>query len=155
METLTAVFEELDFKHVRTVLRSGNVVFGGTVTTVTAAAIEARLLRAIGVQSSVLIVPAEEFAAIATHNPLRASISDGAKGFITFLSAPPPPTVQRPSPGELSPELLAVSESALYQWIPGGLLGSTLNRGFWKQFAEPMTTRNLNTVGRICRLLDG
>lgn len=155
MPALAAVFEGLGFGGVRTVLRSGNVVFDGQETRQgdAAASVERALLASTGVQSRVLVLTAERFRTVAAENPLGDAVTDGSKGFITFLSSPPPAGLRRLTDDELSPERLRVTDAALYQWIPAGSLQSKLGRAFWAQFGTTVTTRNLNTVRRLLAVL--
>ena len=104
MADLREVVTSLGHTDVRTVLQSGNVVFtagraGRTaVDGGAAAALEQALLDATGVQASVLLVPADDLAAIAAANPLRDITTDASRGFVTFLSRPLEPALV-PAPG--------------------------------------------------------
>ena len=87
-----------------------------------AAALEQALLDATGVQASVLLVPADDLAAIAAANPLRDITTDASRGFVTFLSRPlDPALVPAPDADVLAPEVLVVAERAIYQWCPDGV----------------------------------
>jgi uncharacterized protein (DUF1697 family) len=156
MAELARVFESLGFTGVTTVLRSGNVVFDtGTArvdTAQIAASIEAAVVEAIGVRSSVLVIDARRFIAIAEANPLRNVTTDGSKSFVTFLGSAPR-TIDEPDAAALAPEILSVGDGALYQWMPAGSQQTRVPRSFWKQFDAPVTTRNWNTVGKLVALL--
>jgi uncharacterized protein (DUF1697 family) len=157
MADLVMVFESLGFTGVTTVLRSGNVVFDADTaladTAQVEAMIEAAVVDAIGVRSSVLVIDAARFIAIAEANPLRETATDGAKSFVTFLGSVPD-QVDPPDAAAIAPEILRVGDRALYQWMPHGSQQTKVPRSFWKQFDSPVTTRNWNTVGKLVALLD-
>jgi uncharacterized protein (DUF1697 family) len=156
MAALAGVFEALGFTGVKTVLRSGNVVFDAGTSpldpTRAAATIEAAVVEAIGVRSSVLVIDAARFIAIAEANPLRNVTTDGSKAFVTFFGSTPA-GIEVPDAAALAPEILSVGDRALYQWMPGGSQQTTVPRSFWKQFDSPVTTRNWNTVRKLVALL--
>jgi uncharacterized protein (DUF1697 family) len=150
MAELTAVFEGLGLSEVKTLLRSGNVVFSGKAA---AAAIEAAVLEATGVTSSVLVLDAASFRRIASANPLLDIATNGSKSFVTFLSAPHG-ALDEPDAAALAPEVLAVGEEAIYQWMPDGSMQTKVPKSFWKQFDSPVTARNWNTVEKLLLLLE-
>jgi uncharacterized protein (DUF1697 family) len=154
MVELGRVFDSLGFSGVKTVLRSGNVVFDSDRgdTAQLAAMIEAAVAEEIGVRSSVLVIDAARFIAIAEANPLRNVTTDGSKSFVTFLGSVPD-RIEVPDAAALAPEILSVGDRALYQWMPGGSQQTAVPRSFWKQFHSPVTTRNWNTVGKLLALL--
>jgi uncharacterized protein (DUF1697 family) len=174
MAELARVFDALGFTGVKTVLRSGNVVFdagqGDSAqidsaqidsaqidsaqidTAQLAESIEAAVVEAIGVRSSVLVIDAARFIAIAEASPLRNVATDGSKSFVTFLGSVPD-RIDLPDAAAIAPELLRVGDRALYQWIPAGSQQTKVPRSFWKQFDSAVTTRNWNTVGKLVALL--
>jgi uncharacterized protein (DUF1697 family) len=159
MAELANVFCELGFTGVKTLLRSGNVVFESDAVLPTngASIIEAAVLAATGVQSSVIVLDAERFGAIADANPLAGVATDGSKLFVTFMSSPTalsPVAIEEPDAAALLPELLRLGDCAVYQWIPEGSLQTQVPKTFWKQFQAPLTTRNWNTVMKLVGLLD-
>ncbi|MEO6943558.1 MAG: DUF1697 domain-containing protein [Lacisediminihabitans sp.] len=161
MAELASVFGGLGFTDVKTLLRSGNVVFNtdDVLSADAATAIEAAVLVATGVQSSVLVLDAAAFLAIADADPLHGTdplhsiATDGSKSFVTFVS-PMPDSVEVPDAAVLHPEVLRLGENAIYQWIPDGSLRTKVPRSFWKQFPGVVTARNWNTVVKITELLN-
>lgn len=149
MADLSRVFDELGATDVKTVLRSGNVVFGGSVT---ATALENAVLAATGVQSSVLVLDAASFRRIADANPLLDVATDGSKSFVTFLSELQGPLAE-PDAAALAPEILAIGDGAIYQWMPDGSLQTKVPKSFWKQISGHVTARNWNTVQKLLALL--
>lgn len=159
MSQLVTVFEDLGYTDLRTVLRSGNVVFEATSDQGGAAGrIEAAVLAATGVQSRVLVLTATEFRAIALANPLDGTMlagvtSAGSKTFITFLSEPHG-TIEVQDAATLAPEVLRVGDSAVYQWMPDGSQQTKVPKSFWRQFSGHVTARNANTVKKLFDLLE-
>jgi uncharacterized protein (DUF1697 family) len=154
MAELAGVFRGLGFTGVKTLLRSGNVVFeaGGALPADAASVIEAAVLTATGVQSSVLVLDSAAFVAIADANPLIDIATDGSKSFVTFV-APMPAAVEVPDAAALDPEILRLGEAAVYQWFPDGSMQTRVPKAFWRQFPGVVTARNWNTVVKIKGLL--
>lgn len=162
MAKLARCFEELGYRNVKTVLRSGNVVFevAASVTVpelaqvAAAGAVEAAVLEATGVQANVVLMSGSRFAAIAEANPLpEVFATDGSKSFVSYCGDRVPSGLVRPDASELAPEVLEVGAHAIYQWMPAGWLKTSVPKSFWKQFDCPVTTRNWNTVQKILALL--
>ncbi|CAN5149112.1 DUF1697 domain-containing protein [soil metagenome] len=155
MAELAAVFTGLGYDDVRTVLRSGNVIFssdhplGVSAPTV----IESAVFEATGVQSTVLVVPAAEFVAATQANPFAEVATDGSKLFVTFLHTLPA-DLELPDAAALAPELLAVGDRVVYQWMPDGSMQTRVPKGFWKQFPQPGTARNDNTLRKLVTLME-
>ena len=154
MPELASVFSDLGYTDVMTVLRSGNVVFGAQTATSADAPeqIEAAVLAATGVQSSVLLLDSAGFLTILDMNPLVAEETDGSKAFVTFVTSMPT-SLELPDANLLAPELLAVGPAAVYQWMPDGSLHTRVPRSFWKQFDTPVTARNWNTARKLRTIL--
>ena len=154
MAALASVFDGLGFDRVKTVMRSGNVVFAspGALPSDAAATIEQAILAATGVQTSVLVITAREFVAIAEANPLLDMATDGSKLFVTFVAAMPK-GLEVPDVAALAPELLVVGRAAVYQWFPHGSQQTKVPSSFWKRFDATVTTRNSNTVRKLLALL--
>jgi uncharacterized protein (DUF1697 family) len=154
MTELVAVFEDLGFRDVVTMLRSGTVVFSSRpgLAADAPASIETAVLAETGVQSRVLVVGAADFAAIADANPLQAVAIDGSKSFVTFVSSMPE-RLELPDQAALAPEILAAGERAIYQWMPDGSQKTRVPQSFWRQFDGTLTARNWNTVQKLVALL--
>jgi uncharacterized protein (DUF1697 family) len=162
MADLRAVFEELGYQDVETVLRSGNVVFSSPkkLTVSAAVLIEDALLMRTGVQSSVLLFDAESFRDIADANPLVDVSQDDSRLVVTFLGRPleeeewESADIARPGESMIAPEQLAIGRTALYQWCPDGILQSKVPARFWKQFSQGLTQRNWRTVTKLLARLE-
>ena len=162
MADLRAVFEELGYGDVETLLRSGNVVFTSAAPLKTSAAtfLEDALLMRTGVQSSILLLEADTFREIARDNPLTDVGDDDSRLMVTFFDRSLDAAeidagdVSRPGESMLAPEQLAIGDRAIYQWCPDGILQSKVPKKFWKQFPLHMTARNWRTVTKLLARLD-
>jgi uncharacterized protein (DUF1697 family) len=152
MADLAAAFEAAGFSDVKTLLRSGNVVFRakslpGTAESV---AVERELLARTGVTASVLIVEAGAFARIAQANPLLDVAHDDSKLVVTFLAEPPDlDALAIPAADSIAPEVISVGQDAIYQWCPLGVSNSRIPASFWRAVGPVATARNWRTVQRI------
>jgi len=148
MADLREAFEQLGCTSVRTLLQSGNVLFEGSVT---AARVEKAIVARFGYESRVLILGAAAFTRVVTENPLMDVAHDPSKMIITFLEAVP---VGIALPAIEPPERIALTDHALYQWCPDGILKSKVPPAFWRSLGPRVTSRNLRTVDKIAALLD-
>jgi uncharacterized protein (DUF1697 family) len=152
MADLRTLFEELGFYDVRTVLNSGNVVFGGATRKLAAApaAIEDALVRRLGVASRVTVLGADELGVVMADNPLVAQSTDHAR-LVTFIPAADgqrallAPLLER----DWAPGALALGERAAYVWCPTGVLDSAAAAAVAKVLGDATTARNWNT---LCKL---
>lgn len=156
MSELRAIFGDLGYTAVSTLLRSGNVVFradrddAGAV----AARVEAELESRLGMRSSVLVLSRADLAAIVADNPLLDIATDPARLLVTVLATPPDvASLTAPDPSELAPEVLEIRERAVYQWCPDGISKSTVPSAFWRQFGTGATARNWRTLTRLLEML--
>ena len=154
MADLAAVFESCGFANVRTVLRSGNVVFESpsAVDVSTAALLEGELLGRTGVASSMVLIAGEDLRRVAAENPLLGVGTDPSRLMVGFVSQPPA-AVGAPDAQMLDPEVLVLGERAVYQWCPDGVSASRVPASFWRQVAPVVTVRNWRTVTRLIELL--
>jgi uncharacterized protein (DUF1697 family) len=155
MADLRTLFEELGFTGVRTVLNSGNVVFGSPAQTPAAAAqaIEDALVERIGVVSRVTVLSAQELAAVIAGNPLVDLSTDharlvafivGGEGQAELLARLAPLATQDWAPGALT-----IGERAAYVWCPTGVLDSAAAAAVSKLLGDATTSRNWNTLSKL------
>ncbi|HEY2555909.1 MAG TPA: DUF1697 domain-containing protein [Diaminobutyricibacter sp.] len=158
MSDLAASFEAVGFTGVRTLLRSGNVIFeasDGSGAGERAKAVEHELTARSGVSARVMLIAEEEFRRIATENPLLDAGDDFSKQVVTFLGAEPMPRrLDVPDAETIAPEVVAVGRQAIYQWCPLGVSKTKLPAAFWRQLDPAATARNWRTVQRILEELD-
>jgi uncharacterized protein (DUF1697 family) len=152
MADLRTLFEELGFTDVRTVLNSGNVVFGSLKRTPAAAAraIEEALVRRIGVVSRVTVLSAEELAVVVAGNPLVELSTDHARLLAFILSGAQQRKLLAPlATQDWAPGALAIGERAAYVWCPTGVLDSAAAAAVNQLLGDTTTSRNWNT---LCKL---
>lgn len=152
MADLRTLFEELGFTGVRTVLNSGNVVFGGLAgePDLVARAIEEAMVRRLGVASRITVLGAQELAVVVNGNPLVAQSTDHARLVAFILSGEEQRKLLEPLDGlDWSPGALAIGERAAYVWCPTGVLDSAAAAAVSKLLGDATTSRNWNT---LCKL---
>ena len=154
MSDLRACFEGLGCANVRTLLRSGNVVFDAAQP-LDRRVLEAAIETATGVSAAVVVVDDARFRQIVAENPLAAVVTDPSRALVHFLDAVPDDTgLGRPSDEALGAERLAFGPRAIYQWCPDGIAKSRVPPGFFTRLGTTATARNLRTVEKIVALLD-
>jgi uncharacterized protein (DUF1697 family) len=154
MAALRQVFVDAGHAEVATLLNSGNVVFRA------AGDPDPEVLRrgvreATGVDCELMVVSAEAFRAVAEANPLRAEGRPGNRIAVSFPAGVIDVSVGRPAASELMPEELVVTASAVYQWLPDGVLATKVPPAWWRSLGVAVTARNDATVEKIVALLDG
>jgi uncharacterized protein (DUF1697 family) len=152
MADLRTLFEELGFTDVRTVLNSGNVVFGSPAHAPAAAAamIEEALVRRLGVVARVTVLSGDELAAIVAANPLVAQSTDHARLVTFIVSESGHAALLAPLTGQdWAPGALAVGDAAVYVWCPDGVLDSAAAAAVNKALGDATTARNWNTLSKL------
>jgi uncharacterized protein (DUF1697 family) len=151
MADLRTLFEALGFTDVRTVLNSGNVVFGSPkrAPAAAAAAIEEALVQRLGVASRVTVLSAEELAVVINGNPLVAQSTDHARLISFILSGDQPKLLEPLAKQDWGPGALAVGERAAYVWCPGGVLDSAAAARVAKLLGDNTTSRNWSTLLKL------
>jgi uncharacterized protein (DUF1697 family) len=147
MADLRAAYASLGLGDVRTLLNSGNVVFSAS-SAVDAAALEAAVLDRTGISSRTVLIAAEKFRAIAAAVPYRDK-PNYSRVIVTFFESMPTALAV---PDVAGPELIAADALAVYQWLPEGVLASTVPPAFTRSLGL-VTARNLRTVDKIVALL--
>ena len=152
MADLRDLVAGLGHANVRTVLNSGNVLFGTTRgdTERLAAAIEAGIAARCGLASRVVVVTAADLAVIVRENPLLDLATNRSRLLVAFVAQPA--VLKRAGPllrEAWAPDALAVGSRAAYLWCADGVLDSPLSQAFGRQFGEDTTTRNWSTVLKL------
>jgi uncharacterized protein (DUF1697 family) len=152
MADLRRLFEELGYRHVRTILNSGNVVFSApkSARAEPRTRIEKALAKSIGVPARVTILTADEVTAIVRGNPLLDVATNPSRLLVAVLAEP----ADRPKLEELgrrdwAPEAMSVGARAGYFWMPGGVIGSRLARELDRALGDAVTSRNWSTVLKL------
>jgi uncharacterized protein (DUF1697 family) len=155
MADLQAVIEDLGYAGVRTLARSGNVVFvaPGSSAGDAAARIEAALGQQLGVTSRVTVLAAADLAAAVAANPLLGVATDPSRLLVAF---PPDPVhlakLEPLARQSWRPEALAVGAHAAYLWCPNGVLASQALQAVGRALGDAVTTRNWTTVTKLLAL---
>jgi uncharacterized protein (DUF1697 family) len=152
MADLRTLVEELGFTDVRTVLNSGNVVFGGLTQAAADAAadIETALVRRLGVAARVTVLSAQELRVVMDGNPLVAQSTDHARLVAFMLSGADQRKLLAPLlEQDWAPGALAVGERAAYVWCPTGVLDSPAASAVASVLGEATTSRNWNTLRKL------
>jgi uncharacterized protein (DUF1697 family) len=152
MADLRAVVEDLGFEDVRTLLNSGNVVFGGrrAVPGDAAARIEKALATRVGVTARVTVLTAAELAAAVAENPLREIADDPSRHLVAVLRDPADrPKLESLLKQDWAGDVLAVGTRVAYLWCAGGILESRLAEAVNRILGDGVTTRNWATLLKL------
>jgi|SRR3954452_1122441 uncharacterized protein (DUF1697 family) len=158
MSDLRELMETLGYEEPRTLLQSGNVVYGAGEPADTAAErIRTALGSELGLEVGVIVRTRDELARVVAHDPLRAKATDPKRYMVTFLSGKPPAAAMRAvDAAKYEPELFAVKGREIYSWFPDGVQGARLTHAFWERRLKLTgTARNWNTVQKLLAMADG
>lgn len=152
MAELKAMFEDLGFSNVRTLLNSGNVVFEGGRTSAVADAtrIAAALIERTGVSANTLVLTAATLDAAIADNPFVDRIDDPSRMLVGFhlddRDRTPLETLRRDHPDEA----FALGAHACYLWCPDGILDSRIGDALsGAKFRDRITARNWATTLKL------
>ena len=158
MEKLRALFEELDFSDVETVIASGNVLFSSSVRNASALeeTIERHLQRALGYEVTTFVRTPAEMATIAGFDPFPGEVREGHTLSVAFLKRDPGRQVAERLHGMRTDyDELLLRGRELYWLARGRMTDSKV----WKTPMEkvlggPATSRNITTVRRLATRLE-
>ena len=152
MAELKAMFEDLGFSNVRTLLNSGNVVFeaGRSASATNATRIAAALLERTGVSANTLVLTTKILDAAITDNPFADPIDDPSRMLVGFYiddaDRAPFEALRREFPGES----FALGEHACYLRCDGGILESRIADALGgSKFRDRVTARNWSTALKL------
>ncbi|HTM24851.1 MAG TPA: DUF1697 domain-containing protein [Vicinamibacterales bacterium] len=157
MADLRALLATLGFADVRSVLQSGNLVFGAARTP--AATLEARLEREVaarlGVTADFHVRTADEWRAIVDRNPFRDEAKrDPGHLLVTMFKSPlAAPKVKALQAAITGREVLKADGRHLYMVFPDGVGNSKAFGLVDKKLAARGTSRNWNTVLKLAALV--
>jgi uncharacterized protein (DUF1697 family) len=156
MADLRALMEGLGFRDCRTLLNSGNLVFdadGGSPTAI-GSRIERAMEAELGVAARVIVLSADELAAVVEGNRLPRTANNPSRVLVAFVGkAAELSPLRELEKQSFKPELLAVGARAAYLWCPGGVGRSPLAEAVGGVLGARVTTRNWATVGKLRGLL--
>lgn len=156
MADLRALLAGLGAVEVRTLLNSGNAVFGAAAGAParSAAKIEGAIRQQLGLDVPVIVKSAQQFAAIVDGNALASAVVDPSRLLVVF--APDAPAIESLSVLTL---LLAPDERfhltghAAYLLCSAGILQSKAAQALLGKVGRLCTTRNWGTVHKLAGLL--
>lgn len=152
MADLRAQVEALGYRHARTLLNSGNVVFDAPADSPDEAArrIEQAVETHLGVRSRVVVITSEELAAIVAQTPLREVASDPSRLLAAVLLDPADRGRLEPlARQDWAPEALALGPRVAFLWCADGVHKSRLNQHVARAMGEAITARNWATMERL------
>ena len=116
-------------------------------------ALEEGILRALGLEVTVLVRTAAQLGSIVEGNPFLPG-ADPAKLHVTFLgSAPDAGRARRLSAGAFGPDELEVADQTVFLHCPNGYGRTKINNTFFeKKLGLAATTRNWKTVQTLLQL---
>jgi uncharacterized protein (DUF1697 family) len=152
MAELEQTVESLGFDDVRTLLRSGNVVFTGKREDPDklARTIEQGIERRFGMQVGVVVRTAEELAAVIAANPIPEAAGEGSNLHVMFAGGRLPPAERdRIEPKQFEPDVVRIADREIYVWYRHGMSGSKTAELLDRRIKTLVTDRNWNTVGKL------
>lgn len=151
MADLRELFEGLNYKDVKTLLNSGNVVFSGGKAP--EAKIEAAFTERFGFSCRITVVGAAELVEIVEANPI-VEIPDPSRFMVHFLKNAEQREHLLPLVKTVwHPEVIALGKRVAYTWCPEGVLASRLNEAVGKILKDSVTARNWATVLKLRALI--
>lgn len=155
MADLRTLVADLGYTDVRSLLNSGNIVFGaGDIDPLAAAAaIEEAMVVKLGVAARVMVLAREDLAAVLAENTLLPLATDHALLLVFVL----PDAAARAAIAPLCERdwgegALAIGQRAAYVWCPDGVLDSPCAAALGKQLGDTTTSRNWNTLCKLYAL---
>jgi uncharacterized protein (DUF1697 family) len=161
MADLRGLLETLPAGDVATYLQSGNAVFSTEAADpeALAGAIAGRIRSETGMEVTVLVRTAEDWARVAGSNPFLAGHPEGdvsRRLLVTFLSQAPDDdrvAALTSAADAYAPDTFRVMGREVYLSCPNGYGRTKLNNSFFeKKVATPATTRNWRTVTALAEM---
>jgi len=155
MADLRALFEDLGYGDVRTLLNSGNVVFTApaAATGDPAARIQKALLAHTGVRARVLTRTAAELERVVGKNPLLGVATNPSRHLAAFLHGSVEQARLKPLlSADWGDERIASGPGVAYLWYPRGILESALGKALDRALGDGVTARNWATTLKILTL---
>jgi uncharacterized protein (DUF1697 family) len=156
MSEFRQLLSTLGCEEVATCIQSGNAVFKYSKTaTELSQSISEAVHSKFGFRTSVMVLTASEFAAVAAANPFLADVSEPKFLHVWFLGEEAVDAdTKRLDEVATESEKYSLTDSAFYLHAPDGIGRSKLGAGVERCLGVPATARNWRTVGKIGELLD-
>jgi len=152
MTELKEEVEALGFGEVRTLLRSGNVVFTGEREDPDqlARAIEAAIEQRFAMKVGVVVRTGDELAAAVAANPIAEAAGEGSNLHVMFLAGPLTDAERdRIEPKQFEPDVVRIADREVYVWYRNGMSGSKTAELLDRRIRTLVTDRNWNTIGKL------
>lgn len=155
MADLRTLLTDLGYTDPRTLLNSGNAVFGATAAQAKSAAgkIQQAIAGELGVDCAVITRTDKQFDLAVQGNPLLDVVTDPARHLVGFLSGTMPKrTAQELESADYGEDQLRIIDDHAYLWCASGILDSPLSKLKWNQYGLDLTGRNWTTVLKLQQL---
>ncbi len=155
MTDLKSLYEELGFKHVKTYIQSGNVIFENDDEKELLQRIEQKISDKYGFHVPVIIRTKNEMETVLNNNPfLREKNIDESKLHVTFLNEHPlKDHINKTETFHYDPDRFVISGREVYLYCPNGYGRTKLNNTFFEnKLKVPATTRNWNTTNKLVEM---
>jgi uncharacterized protein (DUF1697 family) len=159
MPVLKESFLALGYSDVSTYIQSGNVVFRSASKSPSklATAIEGRLEQDFGSSPAVIVRTVPELQRVLATSPFPTQGADPSRHHVTFLAEKPSgerlAAFSAPASGR---DELVIIDREVYVHTPDGYGNSKLNGAMLeRRLGVLSTTRNWNTVTKLCQLAGG
>lgn len=168
MAELKALFESLGYLNVRTLLNSGNVVFGVTRAEADGASFDAEwpavdpgpLELAIqahtGVSCKVIVLTAGDLKGLMAENTLQDVATDPSRLMVHVLTHPSLTTRLAPLAGQdWGADKLVLGTRVAIAWCANGILESPLIPAMTRVLKDNVTARNWSTMLKLAAMVTG
>jgi uncharacterized protein (DUF1697 family) len=156
MTDLRNLLAQLGFDDVKSLLQSGNVVFGSRARTGAELErfLEAEALKRFAIEIDFFVRAPEEWKSIIRQNPFRKEAElDPARLVVMLLKSPPQAADVAALQAEISgPEIVQAKGRQLYAFYPNGQGRSRLTNAMIERKLGRCTGRNWNTVLKLALL---
>lgn len=153
MADFKALLEDLGYVSPRTLLASGNAVFGADAGPAEIeASLQAALALRLGLTTQVMVREAADFAAVVAANPFPAmALADPARLLVMFLDGEPAADAVAQVRARITGrEEIAAGPACIYLNYPASVGTSKLTGGLIERVLERRgTARNWNTVVKL------
>jgi uncharacterized protein (DUF1697 family) len=158
MADLRALFEELGYTDVKTLLNSGNAVFSARAGSAEkmAARIRGAVATQLGVDAVVVVKSDQDIAAMIAGNNFGKTASDASRLLVAMCNGDQALGAVAPlGRKDWGRERVHVGKHAAYIWCADGILESAALGALMKGLGAGGTTRNWATLGKIHALMTG
>jgi uncharacterized protein (DUF1697 family) len=159
MARLKSAYESLGFDPVKTLLNSGNVVFGTTETNSEklGKTIEAAVEKEFGFRPVIVLRTAAELKRIIKQNPFSDMAKNDPSHLLVMTLAEKPKAVAKANLAKVysGPEEIEIKGENVYVTYPNGIGKSKLTNALLEKHIGVGTARNWNTLTKLLALAEG